>query len=121
MRRYYNFQRKNNVILTKSHMKKYISFLPFVFVIVSSVFLPQIKVEINIKPQSQSIVKAEKTENSVREKAHCVVFYNSSISKITDNINSYYDRGYRLKNLSAAFTNTGVGDRMMYYAPVCKE
>lgn len=113
-------------MLIKLHMKKYISFLPFVFaivfvVIVSSVFLPQIKVEITIQPQSQSIVKAEKTENSVKEKAHCVVFHNSSTSKITDNINSYYDRGYRLKNLSAAFTNTGVGDRMMYYAPVCKE
>ena len=113
-------------MLIKLHMKKYISFLPFVFaivfvVIVSSVFLPQIKVEITVQPQSHSIVKAEKTENSVKEKAHCVVFHNSSISKITDNINSYYDRGYRLKNLSAAFTNTGVGDRMMYYAPVCKE
>ncbi|MDJ0773738.1 MAG: hypothetical protein QNJ49_09985 [Mastigocoleus sp. MO_167.B18] len=110
-------------------MKKYISFLPFVFVIVfvvivSSVFLPQIKVEITIQPQSQSIVKAEKTENSVKEKAHCIFLYQRTddVDKIIDKIQQYYDRGYRLRGFSGVPTIITAGvPQVAYYAPVCKE
>ena len=111
-------------------MKKYILFLPFVFVsvfvvIVSSVFLPQIKVEITIQPQSQSIVKADKPDNSVKNKAHCIFLYQErNVDKIIDKINKYYERGYRLKGFSATSTGTGltgVGDTITFYAPVCKE
>ncbi len=102
--------------------------MPFVFVIVfvvivSSVFLPQIKVEITIQPQSQSIVKAEKTENSFKEKAHCIFLYQErNINKIIDKVAEYYNRGYRLKGFSATSTSSGLDvDTVTYYAPVCKE
>ena len=109
-------------------MKKSILFLPFVFiiifvVIVSSVFLPQIKLEITIQPQFQSIVKAEKADNSIKKQAHCVILSDDNIRKITKNINTYYDHGYRLKNFSATSHQrlaTSIAD-LIYFAPVCKE
>lgn len=109
-------------------MKKYILFLPFVLVIVfavivSSVFLPQVKLEITIQPQYQSSVKAEKTDNSVKEKAHCIFLSQErNINKIIDKVDEYYGRGYRLKGFSATSTSSGLDvDTVTYYAPVCKE
>ncbi|MEO0971255.1 MAG: hypothetical protein AAFX80_23815 [Cyanobacteria bacterium J06639_18] len=110
-------------------MKKYISFLPFVFVIVfvvivSSVFLPQIKVEITVQPQSQSIVKAEKAENTPKKQESCLILYGDNINKVADNIRAYRERGYQLINFSATSTSsgiTGLADSVTYYAPVCKE
>lgn len=106
-------------------MKKYILFLPFVFIVIcSSVFLPRIKLEITLKPQSQSSVKAEKANNSVKEKTHCVIVSKFDVGTINKNINAYYDQGYSLKGFSVASTSPGIAglaDTVTYFAAVCKE
>ena len=91
-------------------------------VIVSSVFLPQIKIEITIQPQDHSSVKAEKVDNSVKEQAHCITLSDDNMREITKNINAYYNHGYRLKSFSATSDQIFQDiDKLIYLAAVCKE
>ena len=106
-------------------MKKSILFFPFVFVVIlvvifSSVLLPHIKLGITIQPQYQSTAKADKPEKLSQGKAHCIVLSEMKTDKITDSINAYYDKGYRLKSFSATSTKIAI-DTLVFFAAVCKE
>ena len=110
-------------------MKKSVLFLlffsTFIFLgIFSSVFLPQIKVEITIQPQSQSFVNAHEPDSEAREKPHCVAISSSRFNtdEIINKINASYDKGYRLKGFSTTSTyiGAGIGD-IKHFAAVCKE
>lgn len=105
-------------------MKKSIVFFPFVFIVIlvvifSSVFLPHIKLGITIQTQYQSTVRAGEPDNLAQAKAHCLVLSDWETDKISNEINTYYNKGYRLKNFSATYkTDT---NNFAYFAAVCKE
>ena len=105
-------------------MKKLLLFLLcfsiFTFFSVSlATFLPEIDLQITIKPQHETVAEAQEAR-----KPNCVVLYNYDVDKIADEINSLYDRGYRLKGFSTISTSIGVNpgvNIVKSYAAICQD